>query len=250
MFRTNKITLLFLSFLLALTPLSAADLKKANDLLKQIDAKLQPESYQSYRKLINIEPDGTKKEFVLYTLKKGSSKVVSLFLSPASDNGRSTLRLDENMWLYIPGIARPLRITSVQSVTGGVFNNADILRLDFSVEYEAIGLKESDTEYELKLKAKNDSVAYMFLTMQVDKKSLTPLKIDCLANEEMLIKTITYSKIQDFGGGIVRPSIVETTSPLQKGYKSVMVFGKIKTRELKDEYFTQEFLSKVSTIRE
>jgi len=54
-----------------------------------------------YRKLINIEPDGSRKEFVLYTLKKGADRVVSLFISPASEKGRATLRVGENMWLYI-----------------------------------------------------------------------------------------------------------------------------------------------------
>ena len=37
-----------------------------NQLLQQIDRNLAPESYELYRKLINIEPDGRKKEFVLY----------------------------------------------------------------------------------------------------------------------------------------------------------------------------------------
>lgn len=36
------------------------------------------------------------------------------------------------MWLYIPNVGKPMRITSLQSVTGGVFNNADIMRLDYA----------------------------------------------------------------------------------------------------------------------
>lgn len=39
------------------------------------------------------------------------------------------------MWLYIPGVGKPIRITSLQSVIGGVFNNADILSLDYAAEY-------------------------------------------------------------------------------------------------------------------
>jgi len=95
-----------------------------NDILCQVDKNMQPQSYEMYRKLINIEPDGSKKEFVLYTVKKGQDKMVALFLSPASEKGRSTLRLGDNMWLYIPNVGRPLRITSLQSVVGGIFNNS------------------------------------------------------------------------------------------------------------------------------
>ena len=62
-----------------------------NEILKKVDANLQPESFESYRKLINIEPSGAKREFLLYTIKKGNDKIVSLFLSPASEKGRATL---------------------------------------------------------------------------------------------------------------------------------------------------------------
>ncbi|MFM1892194.1 MAG: hypothetical protein RLZ44_1271, partial [Pseudomonadota bacterium] len=49
-------------------------------LLEQVDRNLAPESYEMYRKLINIEPDGSRKEFVLYTAKQGRDSMVSLFL--------------------------------------------------------------------------------------------------------------------------------------------------------------------------
>ncbi|HEX9867777.1 MAG TPA: outer membrane lipoprotein-sorting protein, partial [Candidatus Tectomicrobia bacterium] len=87
-----------------------------NLLLQRVDANLQPESFESYRKLINIEPNGTQREFLLYTVKKGQDKIASLFLAPASEQGRATLRLGDNLWLYIPGVGKPIRITSLQSV--------------------------------------------------------------------------------------------------------------------------------------
>jgi hypothetical protein len=105
-------------------------------LLQKIDRNLEPESYESYRQLVDMQPDGTRKEYVLWTIKKGSDKVIALFLAPPSDKGRATLRLGDNMWLYMPDVGRPIRITSLQSVTGSVFNNADILRIDYSAEYD------------------------------------------------------------------------------------------------------------------
>ena len=35
-------------------------------ILEQVDRGLNPESYEMYRKLINVEPSGAKKEFTLY----------------------------------------------------------------------------------------------------------------------------------------------------------------------------------------
>ena len=235
--------------LLALTVPGKASALDGTEILLQVDRNLNPETYEMYRKLINIEPDGTKKEFVLYSVKKGQDKMVALFLSPASEKGRSTLRLDDNMWLYIPNVGKPIRITSLQSVVGGVFNNSDILRLDYSAEYDVASITEEGDLYLLELKAKTNTVAYDVLKMQVDKKAMVPTTIDCFAASGMLIKTLYYKEPKDFGNGIVRPSVLETDSPLYKGYKSAMVYAKITPKELADEVFSLNYLSRVDELR-
>jgi len=218
-------------------------------ILTKVDRNLNPESYESYRKLINIEPDGRKKEFVLFLVKKGQDKVTALFISPASEKGRSTLRLGDNMWLYIPNVGKPIRITSLQSVVGGVFNNSDILRLDYAAEYTVERTEEIGSEFLLYLKAKTKTVAYDRLKMWVDKKTILPIKVECLTEASMLIKTIYFKENKDFGGGIIRPSVIETDSPLYKGYKSVILFAKVKKREFNDEIFTLTFMPNVGSLR-
>ena len=218
-------------------------------LLKQIDRNLNPESYESYRKLINIEPGGRKKEYTLFTVKKGGDKIASLFISPASEKGRSTLRLGDNMWLYIPGVGKPIRITSLQSVVGGVFNNADILQLDYAAEYEVEKVEESGSEYLLHLKAKTRTVAYDRLKIWADRKRKLPTRIECLTEAGMLIKTLYFKEVKDFGGGIVRPSVIETDSPLYKGYKSVMILAEVKAKDFKDEVFTLTFMPNMESLR-
>lgn len=222
----------------------------AESILEQVDKKLSPNSAESYKKLINIEPDGSKKEFLLYQVKKDKNKMVSLFLQPDSEKGRSTLRLDDNMWLYLPDVGKPIRITSMQSVVGGVFNNSDIMQLDFSAEYDIKAQKEENGHIVLDLKAKNESVAYDHLVMEVDKKTLTPTKIICYTSTDMLIKTLYYKDIKDFGGGIVRPAVIETDSPLYKGYKSIMVYGKMVERAFPNEIFTIENIGKIQELRQ
>ncbi|MBI4082410.1 MAG: outer membrane lipoprotein-sorting protein [Candidatus Lambdaproteobacteria bacterium] len=218
-------------------------------LLREVDRVLQPDAYEMYRKLINIEPDGSRKEFVLYSLKKGKDKVIALFLSPASDKGRVTLRLGDNMWLYIPNVGKPIRITSLQSVTGGVFNNADILRLDFAVEYEAERLEDAGKQHLLLLKAKTGAVAYDRLKMWVDRQRKVPTRIEAYAASGLLIKTLYYKEPKDLGDGVVRPSVVETDSPLYKGYKSVMIWAKVKPRPLADELFTLDAMGRIDVLR-
>ena len=239
--------LLVLSILVTAVPVYAAI--DGTQLLKQIDRNLNPESYEMYRKLINVEPSGRKMEYTFYSVKKGLDKIAGLFLAPASDKGRSTLRLGDNMWLYIPNVGKPIRITSLQSVIGGIFNNADILSLDYSAEYDVQKVEEPENEYLLYLKAKTKTVASDRLKMWVDKDKKLPKKIECLTEASMLIKTLYFKNIKNFEGGIVRPSVLETDSPLYKGYKSVMLFASIKQRDFKDEVFTLTYMPKMDSLR-
>jgi outer membrane lipoprotein-sorting protein len=238
-----------LTIIIALTLTSPAFAIDGAELLKQVDRKMNPESYETYRKLINIEPDGRQKEYTLFTVKKGTDKIAALFIAPASEKGRSTLRLGDNMWLYIPNVGKPIRITSLQSVVGGVFNNADILNLDYADEYTVEQVEEKDSEYLLHLKAKTKTVAYDRLRIWATKDNKLPTKIECLTEADMLIKTLYFKQIKDFGEGIVRPSVIETDSPLYKGYKSLMIFAKIKQKEYKDEVFTLTYMPNMEALR-
>jgi len=243
-----KIYRLFLLLMLLISIAGLALAQGGNELLKRIDEKLMPESYESYRKLINIEPNGRKKEFVFYTAKKGVDKVAMLYLSPASEKGRTTLRLGENMWLYIPNVGKPIRITSLQSITGGVFNNADIMALDYSAEYDVIKTDQSKAGYILELKANNKTVAYDKLKMWATKDEILT-KIECYSASGMLIKTLEFKEMKDFGNGLVRPSVMETYSPLYKGYRSMMIYSQVRSREFKDEVFTMNYMSKLESLR-
>ena len=218
-------------------------------LLRQVDRRLNPPSYDAYKRLINVEPSGRTREYLLYQVAEGREKVAALFLSPASDKGRSTLRVGDNMWMYVPNAGKPIRITSLQSVIGGVFNNADILSLDYSAEYDVAKVDESGEDYLLELKAKTTSVAYDRLKMWVSRKDTLPVRIECLTPTSMLIKTLHFKDIKDFGGGVVRPATMETDSPLYRGYKSSMVFVQMKARTFPGEVFTLTFMPNLESIR-
>ncbi len=238
---------LFVLCLFAL-PAAAANLD-GTAILQKVDRNLEPESYESYRKLIDIQPDGTQKAYVLWTIKKGRDKLLAFFLEPASDKGRVTLRIGDNMWLYMPEVGRPIRITSLQSVTGSIFNNADILRIDYTAEYNVEGVEEQKDQYLLSLKAKTGDVAYDRLKMWVDKKDLLPVTIECYAASGLLLKTLHFKDVKDFGGGIKRPAQLETDSPLYKGYKSVMLWSGLKKAAYPDEVFTLNYLPRVQELR-
>jgi len=218
-------------------------------LLQQVDRRLNPTSYDAYKRIVNVEPGGRTREYLLYQVADGRDKVAALFLLPASDKGRSTLRVGENMWMYVPNAGRPIRITSLQSVVGGVFNNADILSLDYSTEYDVASVDESGDDYLLELKAKTRNVAYDRLRMWVTRKDALPVRIECLTAASMLIKTLHFRDVKDFGGGLVRPAVIETDSPLYMGHKSSMILVEMTARTVEPEVFTLTFMPNLESIR-
>jgi outer membrane lipoprotein-sorting protein len=228
---------------------NATNSSKGEEILKKVDEILTPGSVEFYRKLINEEPNGNKKEFIFYSVKKDRDKVAMLYLAPASDKGRATLRLGDNMWLYIPNVGKPIRITSMQSIVGGVFNNADIMRLDYSAEYNVNNLEEDSADYILDLKAKTRTVSYDRLKMWVVKKNNIAKKVECYAASGKLIKTLDFKNVKDFGQGMVRPAVVETTSPLYKGFKSILIYSKINRKKFPDEVFSLDYLSRLGELR-
>jgi len=92
-------------------------------------------------------------------------------------------------------------------------------------------------------------VAYDRLTMLVDRSRPIPLRIDCLTATGVLVKTLHFKQITDFGGGVVRPAVIETESPLQRGHRSTMVFAKMAKRSFKDEVFTLTFMPNLESLR-
>jgi hypothetical protein len=92
-------------------------------------------------------------------------------------------------------------------------------------------------------------VAYDRLKMWVDRKTLLPTRIECYAATGLLIKTLYFKEPKAFDDGRLRPAILETDSPLYKGYRSYMVYARIKKRVVPDEVFTLDFLPRLETMR-
>jgi len=70
-----------------------------------------------------------------------------------------------------------------------------------------------------------------------------------LKDTDIVKKTLEFKKDKDFGNGLVRPSEIETYSPLYKGYKSFMIFQKVKARKVPDEALTLNFMSRLGELR-
>ena len=66
-----------------------------------------------------------------------TSKGLVRCVRPVKVAGRAILFVEQNMWIYVPGTRRALRISPQQRILGGV-SNADVAPIKLNVIPEAI----------------------------------------------------------------------------------------------------------------
>lgn len=192
----------------------------------------------------NFEPRTAQYEVLI----KDRDRSVVKTLSPARERGRILLMIGDDLWLFMPKIDQPIRISMQQRLMGEVANG-DIVRTDFSGDYTPAVLKTESVDgketWVLELKAKRPSVTYHRIVYWVQKKTYHPLKAEFYSISGTLLKTAAYEDYKPAAGRL-RPMRLVLSDPLIRGQRSVMQYENMKVRNLPDKYFTKDYLKKLS----
>ena len=219
----------------------------AQDILRQVDRNMQPESCERYVRLTNRLPNGREKVLTLYTAKGKGQKAIALIISPDTLKGRAILRLGPDVWQHIPGEMTLRRSALDQSFMGGVFNNVDILMVDFSADFQPTLLEEKADSYLLALTPRVPSMPYAKMLMRVNRKLMIPQTLVQYGRGGSVMKTISFEQISATFGA-PRPEIMTTRSALNDRYVSTWHLGSIKPREFLAEAFSKSLLPRVGLL--
>ncbi len=180
-------------------------------------------------------------------LSKGNDNTVVMVTEPASERGQIILMKGRDLWVFMPEVSQPVRISLAQRLTGQVANG-DLARANFSGDYnpkimstEKIG---SDNYYVLELTAVDRSVTYQRVVYWVNEKTAWPLKAEFYSLSNRLMKKCSYQSFQTMAGR-VRPTRLVMEDALRNGEKSILDYSEMKLRELPDKVFTKEYLKKL-----
>ena len=137
---------------------------------------------------MNIWSEGNEKSFIQITY-------------PKKDKGITFLKIDNQMWQYVPRIERVIKIPSsmmLQSWMGSDFSNDDLVKeSSIAKDYTHILSNESNSTYEILLKPKEDAtVVWGKVVMIVSKKYLLPIKVDYFDEDGTLIRELLYKKVK------------------------------------------------------
>jgi hypothetical protein len=180
-------------------------------------------------------------------LSKGNANSVVMVLEPASERGQILLMKSRDLWVFMPEVSQPIRLSLSQRLTGQVANG-DLARANFAGDYNPKLLRRerigNDDFYVLELTGVDRSVTYQRVLYWVREKDFWPYKAEFYSLSNRLLKTSKYENFQTMEGR-KRPTRLVMEDALRGGEQSVLEYGAMKLRDLPDKIFTKDYLKKL-----
>lgn len=181
-------------------------------------------------------------------LSKGNANTIVITTEPASDNGQILLMKDRDLWIFLPDISQPVRLSLSQRLTGEVANG-DLARANFSGDYTPKLIRSETIDGEaynvLELEAVDRGVTYHRVMYWVRRSDSRPLKAEFYSLSDRLLKTCHYENFQKMAGQM-RPARLVMEDALKHNEKSILEYSNMRLKELPDKMFTKEYLKKLN----
>ncbi len=219
--------------------------------------------------VIYVGKEVRNKRMVSYA--EGRDKSFAEFIYPPRDKGVRYLKIEDNMWMYLPSVDKIIKIAGQmlrQSMMGSDFSYEDALESAKLLEKYDVELATEETTYikfrkgteevtkgrpcyVLDLTAKVKEVTYYRRKVWVDRETFVPVKEELFALSGKKLKVMTLGDVQAFrpqrGRGPVRyyPTYIAMKNLLRKDSLTEMVITKAEFDvKIPEDTFTQRNLKK------
>ena len=180
-------------------------------------------------------------------LSKGNENSVVMTLEPASERGQILLMKGRDLWIFMPEISQPIRLSMSQRLTGQVANG-DLARANFAGDYTATILRtevlDGEKYHVLELIGVDKGVTYHKVLYWVRQSNFWPYRAEFYSVSGRLLKTSRYENFQMLLGK-QRPTRLVMEDALHKDEQSVLDYSDMKLRDLPDKVFTKDYLKKL-----
>lgn len=220
----------------------------AQEILRNADQiRFPKDSFQVDIGIVSKHADQSTESRKYQVLSKGNDKTVVIVTEPASERGQTMLMSGRDLWVFLPNVSQPVRLSLAQRLTGQVANG-DLARANFSGDYKPRILRTETIEgtnyHLLELKAVDRSVTYQRVLYWVNQKNAYPHKAEFYSLSNRLLKSCRYENFQNMAGK-VRPTRLVMDDALRAGEQSILEYNEMKLRDLPDKLFTKEYLKKL-----
>lgn len=227
---------------------AATDDAYARSIVEKADqVRFPAEGFQVDIAITTMQPDKPAENWKYRVLSKGNENTVVMVTEPASERGQIMLMKGRDLWVFMPDISQPVRLSLAQRLTGQVANG-DLARANFAGDYHPKILRSEtigNEQYQvLELTAVDRGVTYQRVVYWVNQKTFAPLKAEFYSLSNRLLKRCRYENYQTMVGK-VRPTRLVMEDALRGNEQSVLEYSAMKLRDLPDKVFTKDYLKKL-----
>jgi len=226
----------------------ASDDELAKAIVEKADRVRFPvEPFEAMVTITSIDASGPTDPRRYRVLAKGQDNTIVMTTEPASERGQVLLMKGRDLWIFLPTVSQPVRLSLAQRLTGQVANG-DLARANFAGDYTAklIRTEKVDNEslYVLELTAVDRSVTYHRVMYWVRQSSYFPVRAEFYSLSDRLLKTCLYQNFKTMAGR-ERPTRLVMQNALIKDEESILEYSGMKVRDLPDRMFTKDFLKRL-----
>ena len=237
---------------LLLGPVSLAwaqgmDGESALDIIRKSDELTRGETQSGTYRMLIIRPDW-ERTMVFEYWSEGTEKTFIRVQEPVKERGVSFLKINREMWQYVPRINRVIKIPPsmmLQSWMGSDFKNDDLVKESSIVEdYEHTLLGQETMEegeaYKIELIPKPEAaVAWDRMLYWVRVDDYVPLRAESYNERGERVRTILYTDIQEMDGRVI-PLRFELIEDKKEGRKTVLILDDVEfDKRISRSIFTQ-----------
>ena len=99
-------------------------------IIGEVEQKYQGESSESLMKM-TITTKHWKRTLVMKAYSMGKDKMFVKIIKPAKEKGVTTLKVNDNVWNYLPKVDRIIKISSSSNIFLSFVNNSGIILFSF-----------------------------------------------------------------------------------------------------------------------
>jgi outer membrane lipoprotein-sorting protein len=227
---------------------AADNTESAQSILEKADQIRFPrESFQVDVNITTTSSGHTEDLHHYRVLSKGNENSVVMTLEPASERGQILLMKGRDLWIFMPEISQPIRLSMSQRLTGQVANG-DLARANFAGDYTATLLRtdviDGEKYHVMELIGVDKGVTYHKVLYWVQQSNFWPFRAEFYSVSGRLLKTSRYENFRMLLGK-QRPTRLVMEDALRKDEKSVLDYSDMKLRDLPDKVFTKDYLKKL-----
>lgn len=188
--------------LLATFSLLAEDV---NSIIKKMEANTRGTDNVSQKIVMEIQTSRGMRTMKMSSWAQGTEKSFIRLDYPKKNKGITFLKLDKQMWQYIPRIEKTIKIPAsmmMQSWMGSDFTNDDMVKeSSMTDDYDSKLVSEDDKSYTIELMPHEDAaVVWGKVVAIVQKKTYAPLTIDYYDDDGILERSMYFKDIREIDG--------------------------------------------------